>query len=155
MPSSRSPSNVDPLEASEVDSGRVAPLPKGCVPTAAELVANGVLDNLFAQTDAGELRLSGTGGLIPELIKGAVERGLQAEFTDYLSYERGNPAAGLFENHRKGTSAKTVLTEAREAPLDVPRRSLGTFAPRLVPKQRRLGGLDETIVILYAGGMTI
>jgi len=114
------------------------------------------MDDLFAQIDVGELQLSGTGGLIPELIKGALERGLQAELSSHLGYERGDPAAGLFENHRNGTSQKTVLTEAGEVPLDVPRDRLGTFTPRLVPKgQRRLGGLDSMIVSLYAGGMTI
>ncbi len=114
------------------------------------------MDDLFAQIDAGELQLSGTGGLIPELIKGALERGLQAELSSHLGYEKGDPAASLFENHRNGSSAKVVLTEAGEVPLDVPRDRLGTFTPRLVPKgQRRLGGLDSMVVSLYAGGMTI
>src|SRR5215208_1140989 len=32
----------------------------------------------------------------------------------------------------------------------------GTFEPRLVPKgQRRVGGLSDMIISLYAGGMTI
>jgi putative transposase len=40
--------------------------------------------------------------------------------------------------------------------LDVPRDRASTFDPRLVPKgQRRLGGLDEQIISLYAGGMTV
>jgi transposase-like protein len=40
--------------------------------------------------------------------------------------------------------------------LDVPRDRDGTFSPMLVPKgTRRLGGLDEMIISLYAGGMTI
>ncbi|EAB9064358.1 IS256-like element ISMlu11 family transposase, partial [Salmonella enterica subsp. enterica] len=40
--------------------------------------------------------------------------------------------------------------------LDVPRDRGGSFTPRLVPKgQRRLGGLDDMIISLYAGGMTI
>jgi transposase-like protein len=38
----------------------------------------------------------------------------------------------------------------------VPRDRNGTFTPQLVPKgSRRLGGLDEMIISLYAGGMTI
>ena len=41
-------------------------------------------------------------------------------------------------------------------PLDIPRDRAGSFTPRLVPKgQRRLGGLDDMIISLYAGGMTI
>ena len=40
--------------------------------------------------------------------------------------------------------------------LDTPRDWAGTFEPRLVPKgARRAGGLDEMIVSLYAGGMTV
>lgn len=124
--------------------------------TAAELAASGALDDLFEQIDAGAIQLSGDGGLIPELIKGVLERGLQAEMTAHLGYEKGDPDAKLHPNARNGTSSKTVKTEAGDVLLDVPRDRAGTFTPRLVPKgQRRLGGLDEMIVSLYAGGMTI
>lgn len=154
MSTSRLPSEFDV----QLDAGlNYEPrLPAGVVPTAAELAASGALDSLFEQIDAGTLQLSGSGGLIPELIKGVLERGLQAELTSHLGYEKGDPAAGLFENHRNGTSEKTVLTEAGDVLLEVPRDRQGSFTPRLVPKgQRRLGGLDEMIVSLYAGGMTI
>jgi hypothetical protein len=40
-----------------------------------ELRASGDLDRLFARIDAGEVELTGSGGLIPELIKAALERG--------------------------------------------------------------------------------
>ena len=121
------------------------------MPSAAELEASGTLDSVFEQIDAGKLQLSGSGGLIPELIKGVLERGLQAELTSHLGYEKGDPAAGLFENQCYGSSEKTVTTEACSVPLSVPRDRQGTFTPRLVPKgQRRLGGLDEMIVSLYA-----
>src|SRR5690606_32263245 len=70
--------------------------------------------------------------------------------------EKGDPAAGLFENHRNGSSEKTVASEAGDVLLSIPRDRDGSFTPRLVPKgQRRLGGLDEMIVSLYGGGMTI
>jgi putative transposase len=40
--------------------------------------------------------------------------------------------------------------------LDVPRDRASSFEPRLVPKgERRLGGLDDMIISLYAGGMTV
>ena len=40
--------------------------------------------------------------------------------------------------------------------LDVPRDRGGSFEPRLVPKgARRAGGLDDMIISLYAGGMTV
>lgn len=122
----------------------------------AELKSAGDLDRLFARIDAGEIDLTGSGGLIPELIKAALERGLQAELADHLGYDKGDPEASLFTNSRNGTSPKTVLSQVGDVPLDVPRDRDGSFVPRLVPKgSRRLGGLDEMIISLYAGGMTM
>lgn len=124
--------------------------------SAAELAASGALDGLFEQIDNGQVQLSGSGGLIPELIKAVLERGLQAELTSHLGYEKGDPEAKFYLNARNGTSGKTVHSEAGSVPLDIPRDRNGTFTPRLVPKgQRRLGGLDDMIISLYAGGMTI
>ena len=124
--------------------------------TAADLVASGALDGLFEQIDAGTIQLSGDGGLIPELIKSVLERGLQAEMSAHLGYEKGDAAAGLYPNSRNGSSSKTVMTEVGNVELAVPRDRLGLFTPRLVPKgARRIGGLDDMIISLYAGGMTI
>ena len=122
----------------------------------AELRAAGDLDRLFARIDAGEIEMTGSGGLIPELIKAALERGLQAELSDHLGYEKGDPEASLFTNSRNGTTPKTVASQVGDVELDVPRDRDGTFTPRLVPKgARRLGGLDDMIISLYAGGMPV
>ena len=121
-----------------------------------ELLESGALDGLFARIDAGEVQLTGEGGFVPGLIKAALERGLQAELTDHLGYEKGDPQARLFPNSRNGASSKTVATEVGDIDLDVPRDRAGSFEPRLVPKgQRRLGGIDDMIISLYAGGMTV
>lgn len=121
-----------------------------------ELQASGALDALFAKIDAGEVQLTGDGGLVPGLIKAALERGLGAELSDHLGYEKGDPAAALFVNSRNGTTPKTLASQVGPIELDVPRDRDGTFTPRLVPKgSRRLGGLDDMIISLYAGGMTI
>lgn len=121
-----------------------------------ELKASGALDELFAKIDSGEIEMTGDGGLIPGLIKAALERGLQVELTEHLGYEKGDPDASLFANSRNGTTPKTLASQVGDVPLDVPRDRAGTFTPRLVPKgSRRLGGLDEMIISLYAGGMTI
>jgi len=121
-----------------------------------ELKRGGGLDALFAKIDAGQLQLTGEGGFVPGLIKAALERGLQAELTEHLGYEKGDPEAHLFSNSRNGSSPKTVSSEVGRIGLDIPRDRAGDFIPRLVPKgSRRLGGLDEMIVSLYAGGMTI
>jgi putative transposase len=123
---------------------------------AAELAASGALDGLFARIDSGEIELTGDGGFIPGLIKASLERGLQTELTGHLGYEKGDPDAAAFPNSRNGTTPKTLATQVGDVDLAVPRDRGGTFTPRLVPKgSRRLGGLDEVIISLYAGGMTV
>jgi putative transposase len=106
--------------------------------------------------DAEGLALTGPGGFLPELVKVVLERGLDAELTGHLGYERGDPAGRGSPNSRNGTTPKTVHTEIGPIGLDIPRDRDGSFAPRLVPKGlRRLGGLSDVIVSLYAGGMTV
>ena len=130
--------------------------PKSGAEVAAQMAASGALDEVFAKIDAGELDLTGAEGFIPGLIKAALERGLQAELTGHLGYEKGASEASLFANSRNGSTAKTVSTSVGDVELNTPRDREGSFTPRLVPKgSRRMGGLDEMIVSLYAGGMTI
>ncbi|WP_296137179.1 IS256 family transposase [uncultured Tessaracoccus sp.] len=121
-----------------------------------QLEASGQLDALFAQIDAGKVELTGDDGFVPALVKAALERGLQAELTEHLGYEKGSAEASLHPNSRNGSSAKTVQCEVGPIELRVPRDRAGSFTPRLVAKgQRRLGGLDDMIISLYAGGMTV
>jgi putative transposase len=120
------------------------------------LKASGALDELFARIDAGEVELEGHDGLIQQLIKAGLERGLHAELTDHLGYERGDPSAAFLPNSRNGSYPKTVASQVGDVELDIPRDRDGTFSPSLVPKgSRRLSGLDEMIISLYAGGMTL
>ena len=134
----------------------IEPVPRSAAEALDELRASGALDVLFARIDAGELRLTGDGGFVPGLIKATLERGLQAELTEHLGYEKGDPEAHLFENSRNGSTPKTVASEVGDIGLDIPRDRNGSFVPRLVPRgSRRLGGLDDMVVSLYAGGMTM
>ena len=120
------------------------------------LEASGALDDLYARIDAGEVRFDGRDGLIQQLIKAGLERGLQAELSEHLGYDKGDPDAAAFPNSRNGSSAKTVATSVGDVDLAIPRDRAGTFTPMLVPKgTRRVGGLDDMIVSLYAGGMTV
>jgi putative transposase len=121
-----------------------------------ELLGAGLLDRVMDQAGAGELALTGEGGFLPEMVKAVLERGLAAELTGHLGYEKGDPAGRGSSNSRNGTSPKTLATEIGPVPLAVPRDRDGSFEPRLVPKgARRVGGLDEMIISLYAGGMTV
>src|SRR4029453_16940333 len=121
-----------------------------------QMIEAGLLDDVMARADAGELRLTGEGGFLPEMIKAVLGRGLAAGLTGHLGYEKGDPAGRGSPNSRNGSSPKTLSTEVGDVPLAVPRDRAGTFEPRLVPKgARRAGGLDDMIISLYAGGMTV
>jgi putative transposase len=121
-----------------------------------QLRAAGVLDDVLAKIDAGQLQLTGEGGFLPEMVKAVLERGLSAELTEHLGYEKGDPVGRELPNARNGYTAKTVASEVGEVPLAIPRDREGSFSPTLVPKgSRRIGGLDDMIISLYAGGMTI
>jgi putative transposase len=114
------------------------------------------LDDLIDRADAGGVALTGEGGFLPELVKAVLERGLGAELTGHLGYARGEAAGRGRGNSRNGTTPKTVATEVGPVALEVPRDRAGSFDPKLIGKgQRRLGGLDEMIISLYAGGITV
>ena len=120
------------------------------------LKSAGVLDEVLAKIDAGQLQLTGAGGFLPEMVKAVLERGLAAELTDHLGYEKGDPVGRELPNARNGFTPKTVASEVGDVALAIPRDRDGSFTPTLVPKgSRRLGGLDDMIISLYAGGMTV
>ena len=121
-----------------------------------ELRSSGALDTLFERLDAGEVEMTGSQGLLPALLKEALERGLAAELSEHLGYEKGQTSAQARSNTRNGTTKKTVISEVGAFEIEVPRDRAGSFTPRLVRKgQRRLDGLDAMIISLYAGGMTV
>jgi putative transposase len=121
-----------------------------------QLRAAGVLDEVLAKIDTGQLQLTGQGGFLPEMVKAVLERGLSVELTEHLGYEKGDPIGRELPNARNGYTPKTVASEVGDVRLAIPRDREGSFTPTLVPKgSRRIGGLDDMIVSLYAGGMTI
>jgi hypothetical protein len=98
------------------------------------------------------LSLTGPDGLLKQLTKTVIETALSEEMTEHLGHPRhGEPVGG---NIRNGTRAKTVLTDASgHVQIEVPRDRAGTFEPQIVKKrQRRLGGVDEVVLSLYAKG---
>ena len=121
-----------------------------------ELLSDEALDELIARAGDGQVRLTGPGGFLPELVARVLERGMGAELSDHLGYERGDPAGRGSPNSRNGSTPKTLRTEVGDVPIGTPRDRAGTFEPRLVPKgTRRLDGLDAMIISLYSGGMTV
>lgn len=115
-----------------------------------------LIDKLMAQVEADGVELLGPDGVLTDLTKRIMEQALDAERSDHLGYERGDPAGVGSGNSRNGTSPKTVMTDAGAIPLDVPRDRNGTFEPMLVPKhQRRLEGFNELVCSLVARGLSV
>jgi putative transposase len=120
------------------------------------LLSDEMIDGLLDEVADGGLSLTGEGGFLPELLKAVLERGLKVELEQHLGYASGEGAAAGAGNVRNGSTPKTVATQVGDVRIDTPRDRAGTFNPALVPKgTRRMGGLDEMIISLYAGGMTV
>jgi transposase-like protein len=102
------------------------------------------------------LSLTGPEGLLKQLTKTVLETALNEEITEHLGYEKHDPAGVGADNIRNGTRSKTVLTEnTGQVQIEVPRDRAGTFEPQIVRKrQRRLNGVDEIVLSLYAKGLT-
>jgi putative transposase len=102
------------------------------------------------------LSLTGPDGLLKQLTKTVLETSLNEEMTEHLGYEKHDPVGAGTGNIRNGTRSKTVLTEnTGEVEIEVPRDRAGTFEPQIVKKrQRRLNGVDEIVLSLYAKGLT-
>ena len=131
------------------------------VPTGRDAVdrlrSQGALDGLFEQIDVGQVKMTGADGLLPALVKEALERGLAAELTEHLGYAQGEPPSPARSTARNGTTPPPVDSEVGPFEIEVPRDRAGTFTPRpgSAMGQRRLDGLDAMIISLYAGGMTV
>ena len=114
------------------------------------------LDALMARIQDEGLELLGPDGVLTGLTSQIMNRALDAELTDHLGYEKGDPAGHGSGNNRNGHTPKTVKTDAGAVPVKVPRDREGTFEPKLVPKhQRRLGEFNDLICGLLGRGMSI
>jgi len=114
-----------------------------------------VADQLVAQAQSDGVALTGEGGLLTGLIQRVLQGALEAEITEHLGYEPHAVDGRGSGNSRNGHYPKTVRTEVGDVRLDIPRDRNGNFEPVTVPiGQRRLSGLDQMIISLYAKGLT-
>src|SRR3954451_8118421 len=98
--------------------------------------------------------ISGPGGLLTQLAGRVIETALGAELAEHLGHPPGGMPQG--PNVRNGAGRKTVRTDLGSVAIKTPRDRDGSFEPKLVAKrQTRLAGLDDKILGLYAGGMTV
>lgn len=98
--------------------------------------------------------LTGSNGVIQEIIKGTVERILQAEQESHLGYEPYKKKSKT-DNARNGYSQKTMKTSSGEVELDIPRDRKGTFEPQFVQKYQSFDpDLEKRVISMYARGMS-
>ena len=103
-------------------------------------------------------RLTGEGGFLPEMIKAVLERRVwQAELTDHLGYEKGDPAGRACAELAQRVDAEDGADRGR-------RRRAGRAAgpgrhvrAAAGAEGRNAGSAAWTsmIISLYAGGMTV
>ena len=85
-----------------------------------------------------------------------IEASLKAELTHHLGYAPGAERPEAASNQRNGGAAKTVLTGDGRLRIETPRDRDGSFEPLLLPKHaRRFTAFDDSIVALYARGLTV
>lgn len=132
----------------------------------AEKLPDEVVDRLAGLLPADELQdaikglapeqITGPGGLLTKLAGRVIETALGAELTEHLGYPPGQAPPGGAGNVRNGSTPKTLQTDLGPVQISTPRDRAGTFEPQLVGKrQTRLAGLDDKILGLYAGGMSV
>ena len=90
-----------------------------------------------------------------QLVKTILESALNVELDEHLGYDKNQKATTPRPNTRNGHFLKTVKGEHGEVELEIPRDRNASFQPLVVPKGKtRLEGFENTILSLYARGMT-
>ncbi len=120
----------------------------------AGLLPTDALEDALEGLDPGEI--TGPGGLLTQLAGRVIETALGAELSGHLGYPPGRAPGDGALNVRNGSTPKTVGTELGPVGVRTPRDREGSFEPQLVRKrQTRLAGLDDRVLDLYAGGMSV
>lgn len=128
------------------------PDPEAVIDRLAGLLPEGALEDAVKGLEPEEL--SGPGGLLSQLAGRVVEAALEAEMTDHLGHPPGGTPGS--SNVRNGHTAKTVQTDLGPVKVKTPRDRDASFEPKILPKRAtRLAGLDDKVLALYAGGMTV
>ncbi|KOA67978.1 hypothetical protein BBM1605_00040 [Bifidobacterium breve MCC 1605] len=100
---------------------------------------------------------TGPDGPLGQFTGTVLETALDEEMTEHLGRAKHKKSKdGRAANTRNGTTAKTVVTDSvGPVRIEVPRDRDGSFEPVVVRKrQRRLPGVDEMVLSLYAKGLT-
>ena len=136
-------------------SGGRVPAPRDDGPAEVSPAMQEWAELLVARARDEGVSLTGEGGLLTAMIRQVLQTGLEVEMTEYLGYDRHDPAGRGSGNNRNGGYTKTVSTEIGDVDVFMPRDRQGSFEPVTIPKhQRRLDGLAGNVISLYAKGLT-
>jgi putative transposase len=111
---------------------------------------------LMAQVRAGGgTQAIDSKSVMQNLVKQTLEAFLELEMEEHLGYEKYGPAGRGSGNSRNGSTGKTVRGDFGEVEIDTPRDRNSEFDPKIVAKrQTSIGNFTDTIISLYARGMT-
>ena len=99
--------------------------------------------------------LTGSNGVIQEIIKQTVERILKAEQEEHLGYEPYKKQSKELKNSRNGYSEKTLKTSSGDVTIEIPRDRDGSFAPEFIKKNQSFDpDLEKRVTSMYARGMS-
>jgi len=99
--------------------------------------------------------LTGSNGVIQEMIKQTVERILKAEQEAHLGYEPYQKTEKSAKNSRNGYSSKKIKTSSGDVEIEIPRDRDGTFEPEFVKKHQSFDpDLERRVTSMYARGMS-
>jgi putative transposase len=140
-------------KSKDIEADAVGP-PQEVVDRLAGLLPAEALQDALEGLEPEEI--TGPGGLLTQLAGRVIDTALGAELTGHVGYPPGQPPAGGAANTRNGSTPKTIGTELGEVRIKTPRDRAGSFEPQLVAKrQTRLAGLDDRVLDLYSGGMSV
>lgn len=99
--------------------------------------------------------LMGKDGILKRLLGQSLEGFLESEIGAHLGYTKHSQAGNNSGNSRNGYKKKTIQSEQGSLEIRIPQDRNGTFEPLVIPKHsRRLGALEDTVLSLYAKGMS-
>jgi len=131
---------------------RITKAAKAATPTGSLNLSRELLEQLIP----GQVTRENFSEVFQQLKAAVIERILGGELTHHLGYAQGQDKPLGQPNHRNGASSKRVLTDGGALDIAIPRDRAGSYEPQLIGKhERRLTGFDETIIAMYARGLTV
>lgn len=120
-----------------------------------EKIDNQILDLLMKKGIKSAPDISNT---LNQMYGKVVQRLLDAEFDEFMEYEKGSHKDKKDTNRRNGSTskAKKVKTDNGEITIVPPRDRDGKFEPQIVKKRQKvLEGFDNLVISMYAKGNSL